>query len=289
MKSTLVDRAISLSGPNPTAHLVGVGEDYFRMRGFTMRSGSAVLAGALTLTVLVPLTASAARADETTAPTAAPVAVVTTTAPVTPKPAYRLALGSRGKGVLKLERHIGVRPANGVFDRKTAKRVKQLERWSGIRPDGVVDKRTQKVINKYLAKKQAQKVKARKAAAKKARSLDGRLAKIVKAARSNTGRPYARGASGPSAFDCSGYTRYVVRQALGKSLPHQSGAQRGSVKKISRSQAKPGDLVFFHGGGGVYHVGIYAGKGKLLHASRPGTRSGLGPIFSSNVTFGRVA
>jgi cell wall-associated NlpC family hydrolase len=46
--------------------------------------------------------------------------------------------------------------------------------------------------------------------------------------------------------------------------------------------------VFFTKGGRVYHVGIYAGGSRLYHASVPGTRSGLGPIFSGSVFFGRV-
>jgi cell wall-associated NlpC family hydrolase len=245
-----------------------------------MRSGAAVLAGALTLTAFVPLTASTAFADDVPTPSVvSPVA----SAPVAKaqRPASTLAQGSRGKAVLRLERKLKMKKQDTYFGRGTVNRVKQIERWGKLKRDGVVDRRTQAVINKYVAKQRAAKAKAR--------TLDGRLSKIVKVARSYSGRPYARGASGPRAFDCSGFTRYVVKKALGKSLPHQSGAQRGSVKKISRAKAKPGDLVFFHGRGGVYHVGIYAGKGKLLHASRPGTRSGLGPIFSSKVSFGRIA
>jgi cell wall-associated NlpC family hydrolase len=253
-----------------------------------MRSGALAMAGALTLTVLVPLTAQTARAADATAPLTTTKTAVAASA-TTSRPAYRLALGSKGTAVYRLEKKLRMKGANGVYGWATVKRVKSIERWGGLPRDGVVDAKTQVVINKYIAKKRAAMLKARKAAAAKAKTVNGRLAKIVRAARSNFGRPYARGASGPSAFDCSGFTRYVVRQALGKSLPHQSGAQRGTVKKISRSQAKPGDLVFFHGGGGVYHVGIYAGRGKLFHASRPGTRSGIGPIFSSNVSFGRVA
>jgi cell wall-associated NlpC family hydrolase len=257
-----------------------------------MRSGALVLTGALTLTVIVPLTAQTARAADATAPsttTATAVATTVARSQQMQRPAYRLAYGSRGKLVWKLEKKLRMSSPDVVFGGATVKRVKQIERWGGLARDGVVDPATEAVINKYVAKKRAELREARKAAAAKGRTLDGRLGKIVKAARNNFGRPYARGGAGPRAFDCSGFTRYVVRQALGKSLPHQSSAQRGAVKKISRAQAKPGDLVFFHGRGGIYHVGIYAGKGKLFHASRPGTRSGVGPIFSSSITFGRVA
>ena len=42
-------------------------------------------------------------------------------------------------------------------------------------------------------------------------------------------------------------------------------------KKVKKSKLRKGDLVFFYSG--ISHVGIYAGKGKIIHASRPGTRS----------------
>jgi cell wall-associated NlpC family hydrolase len=134
------------------------------------------------------------------------------------------------------------------------------------------------------AKKKAA-IKKQQAAVKK---QNAKFARIIAVARQYKGRPYRHGAGGPSAFDCSGYTSFVVRKAIGRSLPHQSGSQKSRVKKISRGQARAGDLIFFSSGGRVYHVGIYAGGNKLWHASRPGTPSGLGTIFSSKVTFGRV-
>jgi cell wall-associated NlpC family hydrolase len=106
-------------------------------------------------------------------------------------------------------------------------------------------------------------------------------------ARSRKGSPYAYGAAGPHRFDCSGLTRWVFAH-VGKSLPHSSSAQAGKVKRISRSNARRGDLVFFYGGGGIYHVGIYAGRGQIWHASVPGTPVKRDPIWSSNVFFGRV-
>ncbi len=83
------------------------------------------------------------------------------------------------------------------------------------------------------------------------------------------GRPYRWGAVGPSSFDCSGYTKFVFNRA-GKALPRTAAAQYRVTKKIARSQARPGDLVFLKGRGGIYHVGIYAGNGTYWHAPRPG-------------------
>ncbi len=106
-------------------------------------------------------------------------------------------------------------------------------------------------------------------------------------ARTRKGSPYAYGATGPNRFDCSGLTRWVYSR-VGKSLPHSSSAQAGKVKRISRSNARRGDLVFFYGSGGIYHVGIYAGRWTIWHASVPGTPVQRSRIWSGNVFFGRV-
>lgn len=112
--------------------------------------------------------------------------------------------------------------------------------------------------------------------------------RILDTARKYDGGPYRYAGTTPSGFDCSGYTRYVFAK-LGHSLPHNSSAQYTRVKHVSRAHARPGDLIFFRSGSGhIYHVGIFAGHGKLYHASRPGTRTGLGVVFSSHVSFGRV-
>ena len=105
---------------------------------------------------------------------------------------------------------------------------------------------------------------------------------------STTAATTATAARRPAGFDCSGYTRYVFGK-LGKSLPHNAAAQSALVHHVAAPAPAPGDLIFFHSSSGhVYHVGIYAGHGKLYHASQYGVRTGLGTIFSSNVTFGRV-
>ncbi len=80
------------------------------------------------------------------------------------------------------------------------------------------------------------------------------------------GTPYVWGASGPSAFDCSGFTAYVYAQ-VGVSLPHNAAAQYGYGVPVSRDQLQPGDLVFFDGLG---HVGLYIGNGQFVHAPHTG-------------------
>lgn len=81
------------------------------------------------------------------------------------------------------------------------------------------------------------------------------------------GKPYSWGATGPSAFDCSGLVSYAYEKA-GKDVPRNSKAQAGVGTTVSKSNLKPGDLVFFYKP--VSHVGIYAGGGKIVHASTSG-------------------
>lgn len=100
------------------------------------------------------------------------------------------------------------------------------------------------------------------------------------------GVPYRYGGSTPSGFDCSGFTSYVYRKA-GVSIPRTASAQRRAAKWISRSSARAGDLVFFHKGGRVYHVGIYAGGNRVLHSPRPGKRVEVVNMWTRSVSFGR--
>ncbi len=103
---------------------------------------------------------------------------------------------------------------------------------------------------------------------------------IIAMANSLLGRPYVYGASGPSAFDCSGFTSYVYK-AHGISLPRSSAAQSGVGTTVSRDELLPGDLVFFATGrsGAVSHVGIYIGDGDIIHAA-----SGQGRITINNLS-----
>lgn len=102
------------------------------------------------------------------------------------------------------------------------------------------------------------------------------------------GKAYVYGATGPSNFDCSGYTGWVFRQ-VGIELPRTSGAQRAALPHVPQSEKRPGDLIFTHDSGGrVYHVGIYAGDGMIWHSPRTGDVVKHSPIFSSSYTVGRT-
>jgi cell wall-associated NlpC family hydrolase len=95
-------------------------------------------------------------------------------------------------------------------------------------------------------------------------------------AMSKIGSPYRWGAAGPNAFDCSGLVSWAYRQA-GVSLPRTSRAMSTVGKPVSKSDLRPGDLVFFYKP--VSHVAIYIGGGKVVHASTkssPVKISGMG-------------
>ena len=96
------------------------------------------------------------------------------------------------------------------------------------------------------------------------------------------GTPYLYGGTTPAGFDCSGYTSYVFAQ-VGIDLPRTSSAQRAATRRISRSEAVPGDLVFMPG-----HVGIYAGGGMMWDAPRTGESVSKRAVYSSSATYGRV-
>ncbi len=77
---------------------------------------------------------------------------------------------------------------------------------------------------------------------------------------------YGFGDEGPNTYDCSGLTK-MAWKAAGKSLPHNAAAQYGETARISKSELKPGDLVFYRN---LKHVAIYVGGGMIIDASRQG-------------------
>jgi cell wall-associated NlpC family hydrolase len=97
-------------------------------------------------------------------------------------------------------------------------------------------------------------------------SIAGSAGKAVTFAYNALGVMYDYGADGPDGYDCSGLTSAAWR-AAGKSLPHNAAAQYSATTRISRSQLKPGDLVFYRSNG---HVGLYVGGGQIIDASRAG-------------------
>lgn len=90
---------------------------------------------------------------------------------------------------------------------------------------------------------------------------------VVKEARKWIGARYRLGGESRRGVDCSGLTMQVYKK-LGVSLPHWDDKQYRKGTQVPKGQEKPGDLVFFNEHGrNVSHVGIYAGNGKIIHAS----------------------
>lgn len=92
--------------------------------------------------------------------------------------------------------------------------------------------------------------------------------RAVRLAAGELGAPYRYGGSSPSGFDCSGLVAYVYGR-LGVRLPHNAAAQYAYGHAVDRRRLRPGDLVFFHGLG---HVGLYIGRGRIIHAPQSGER-----------------
>jgi cell wall-associated NlpC family hydrolase len=100
---------------------------------------------------------------------------------------------------------------------------------------------------------------------KKKRTIGERAAAI---AVKEVGVPYRWGGASPAGFDCSGLV-YWAYGRLGIELPHSSYALYDQGRQVARSRMKPGDLLFFSGLG---HVGIYIGRGRMVHAPHSGSR-----------------
>ncbi len=113
----------------------------------------------------------------------------------------------------------------------------------------------------HVRRSKARRAKPRRTVAvQRVRGASSRMGAVVAYARAQIGKRYARGGEGPHSFDCSGFTKRAYAQA-GIRLPHSSSAQAARARTISRSQARPGDLVV-----GPGHVGVYMGGGMMIDA-----------------------
>ena len=97
---------------------------------------------------------------------------------------------------------------------------------------------------------------------------------LVDSAVNFLGVRYKRGGNSvETGFDCSGFTRYVYENSIGKILPHRADEQANApgLAKVEQKDLKPGDLVFFNTMRRTFsHVGIYLGDGKFIHSPRTG-------------------
>lgn len=111
-------------------------------------------------------------------------------------------------------------------------------------------------------------------------TASGSASQLLSYAYKFLGRPYVWGATGPNAFDCSGFTSYVFR-SVGISLPRVTYDQARVGTPVSRDNLQAGDLVFTEiSSRGPEHVGIYVGNGQMIHAANPRQGVIVGPMYN---------
>ncbi len=108
-------------------------------------------------------------------------------------------------------------------------------------------------------------------------------AKVAAAAKSQVGKAYIYGGTGPNGFDCSGLTQYAHRQ-VGISIPRTTWAQWSAGQTVT--SPRPGDVVVLNGGG---HVGIYMGGGMMVDAGNPRVGVSYRAVYATPNAYVRFA
>ncbi|MER7802093.1 C40 family peptidase [Streptomyces parvulus] len=98
----------------------------------------------------------------------------------------------------------------------------------------------------------------------------GSAAAVVAFAQAQVGKAYVSGATGPSAYDCSGLVQAAFKQ-VGISLPRVSQDQSTAGIQVGLDSLQPGDILYWGGAGSAYHVGIYVGDGMFVGAQNSST------------------
>lgn len=125
---------------------------------------------------------------------------------------------------------------------------------------------------------------------------DTKFANMIREAEKYLGMPYVWGGSSPStSFDCSGYVSWVINHCgNGWNVGRQTAnGLLGCCTRVSKEEAKPGDLVFFKGTystPGASHVGIYVGDGMMIHCGNPIQYTSINTRYWKKhfYTFGRI-
>jgi cell wall-associated NlpC family hydrolase len=117
-------------------------------------------------------------------------------------------------------------------------------------------------------------------AARPPKGMSGNVAAVIRYAYAQIGKPYRWGATGPDAFDCSGFTMMAWAQA-GVSLPHSSRAQIGIGRQVTKGELQPGDLIFRYSP--ISHVSLYVGNGQQIAATHTGSTVKLQSAFQGEI------
>lgn len=101
-------------------------------------------------------------------------------------------------------------------------------------------------------------------------SATGSAATVVDFVKAQVGKAYVSGATGPSAYDCSGLVQTAFKQ-VGIDLPRVSQDQSTAGTQVSLDNLQPGDILYWGGAGSAYHVAVYVGGGMFVGAQNPST------------------
>ncbi|HEY5837149.1 C40 family peptidase [Streptomyces sp.] len=116
-------------------------------------------------------------------------------------------------------------------------------------------------------------------AASAAPASSSKVDSLIAFLKSQVGKPYVYGATGPGAYDCSGLTQAAFA-SVGVTLPRTSQEQSSTGASVSIGSLQPGDLVFWGGRGSAFHVGVYIGDGQYLDAANSSTPVGVHQMSS---------
>ena len=189
--------------------------------------------------------------------------------PTTGCTSYVVRYGSKGEVVKAAQKALGIQ-VDGDFGPDTLSRVKSYQSRKGLQVDGIVGPNTWRSLGGYPCDLDAP------------TRPDGATGQdVLEIAKRYIGYPYAWGGETPeTSFDCSGLTQYVYRQ-VGIYIPRTSLEQSRFRSGVDLDDLRIGDLVFFYSP--VHHVGIYAGDGKILDASKPGTTISIHRMYTDPV------
>lgn len=172
-------------------------------------------------------------------------------------PGYLIKQGSTGESVKKVQQRLNdlgfsAGSADGIFGSGTKAAVVRFQQSKGLGADGVVGQSTWNALFGSSSSSSS--------------SSTSKAQLIIDEANKHLGKAYVYGATGPNTFDCSGFTQYVYKQAVGIDISRTTYTQINQGIVVSQSNLQLGDLVFTSAG----HVGIYIGNNKIIHAPQTG-------------------
>ncbi|WP_330320678.1 NlpC/P60 family protein [Streptomyces clavifer] len=189
------------------------------------------------------------------------------------------ALASRSRAVLARQRKLA---AQQKEQRDTARsRLRDVEALlASLSPEQLAELSELEQRNTAAAQKKL----VASGALSSTRLPSGPGSEAVRYAIGQIGKPYAWGAEGPDAYDCSGLTSRAWSTA-GLTIPRTSQEQWARLPKVPVASLRPGDLVVYFPK--ATHVALYIGDGLVVQAPRPGASVKVSPL-ASNPLLGAV-